>query len=157
MPSDDEMIFHHAVTQVSRETASDVSGSALAASYILQSQGQNFLSLRYNLWMTFDLTQQTLAGFQANSWQPLRSDHGKSETALRGRIHILRLDGAVSTGDMNLIWVSHPTTCFSGFKLSKLLAAANKSKLLLEACTAPCRELPKVKRMGDGKKPNILV
>lgn len=56
---------------------------------------------------------------------------------LRGRIHILRLDSAERAGDMIPIWVSHPATCFSGFKLTKLLAVANKSVLLLEACTAP--------------------
>lgn len=70
MPSYDEMISQHAVTQGSREAASDLSGSAVAASYILQSQEhQNFLSLRYNHRMAFDLTQQTpLAGFQANKF-----------------------------------------------------------------------------------------
>lgn len=35
---DDEMIPHHTVTQGSWETASDVSDSAVNASYILQSQ-----------------------------------------------------------------------------------------------------------------------
>lgn len=37
----------------------------------------------------------------------------KGERELRGQIHILWLDGAMSTGDMILIWVSHPTTGFS--------------------------------------------
>lgn len=43
MPSYDEMISHHAVTQGSWEAASDVSGSAVAASYILQSRGTSEL------------------------------------------------------------------------------------------------------------------
>lgn len=57
----------------------------------------------------------------------LNRDRERGEGIKKEYIHIPPLGSVVYNCDMTLIWVSHPTAYFSGFKLSKLLAASNVS------------------------------
>lgn len=150
MPSYDETISHHAVTQGSCETAS---GVRLSCCCIPHSAAPGTSDLPF-------IKVQLPDDFWLDTANAARRFPGKSMAAIEEVIMENTEEWEIAegsntyptswrcTGDVIPIWVSHPTTCFSGFKLSKLLAAANKSMLLLEACTAPCREGPKVKRTG---------